>query len=157
MAVVLSLCLSCSKPTRVVVDMYDGFEFAEQRLARVRATTFVIALIEPDESKVLFEFTIPDDQVRPLPLTVPEISGIRTTIRPPPQARSPFHGGTFTVTRAIRGSAFEVEFDLGSGADRVVGRGVARPASQTRPAVWPYDPRPPKPSVWARIMDALGE
>ena len=69
-ALALLLCFSCSRSPRVVVDMYDGFEFAGQRLVPVAATTFVVALIDPDDSKVLYEFTILDHQVRPLPLTV---------------------------------------------------------------------------------------
>ena len=149
-AVALALCLSCSRAPRVVIDMYDGFEFAAERLVPTKATTFVIALIERDESKkVLYEFAILDHQVGPLPLTVREISGIRTSVQGEAQLRSPFQGATFTVAKAIPGSAFEVEFELGS--DRVACRGVANSVSSTRPEVWPYDTRPPKRSLWQRL------
>ena len=155
-ALALLLCFSCSRSPRVVVDMYDGFEFAGQRLVPVAATTFVVALIDPDDSKVLYEFTILDHQVRPLPLTVRDISGVRTNVRPAPQVRTPFRAGAFSVIKALPGNAFEVQFDVEAGVGRVVARGVAHPASTTRPEVWPYDTRPPKPGIVRRIVSALG-
>ena len=158
--VALLLCASCGGRSHLTIDMYDGAEFVDDKVVPVAATTFVVAFHETDHhgkivgaSEVVYELTIPDKLVGRLPLTVLDISGTRTVPGSPPKE---FSGGTFTVIAAARGSAFRVELDLGEGAERLTARGVARPASATRPDIWPYDARPPQPSILHRILSAVG-
>jgi hypothetical protein len=109
--------------------------------------------ISDDESCTVFEFSVPDAGARTLPLTIRGISGTRTVAHFGPTTSASFGEGTFTIAKAIPGG-FVAEYDLGSGSDRIVGRGVARPMGDVRRHVWPYDPREPKPTFIQRIVQS---
>lgn len=165
---VFTLCLSFAGTTSCMrsrttteLSMRDGWKLSKEGAAPDPSTTFSISIsdsgepdVADDESWVFYEFTIPDDGKRELPVTFTHLSGLRTAAGVWSSETTSFSDGTFTLWRAVPGG-FVASYDLGSGPNHVAGRGVVRPEGRRRSAVWPYDPREPKPSRFDKFVDTL--